>query len=387
MDFLRQFFAILRVNLSSVTARLGAVLTIIIGVACAVGALVSMLAMGIGAHRQAMADARPDRMQLVTAGTRGFQSNISRDEVTAVLDLPFIRKGVDGAPIVVLEAFVPVEGRRRVTGNRIYFPLLGVTPNITEYAPEIHFTEGRMFHRGLYELAASNPCVRQFVGFEMGAHRPIHGVDWTVVGHFDQGTGQQCVVFADVDTILSLFKRSSYNMIAAMLQSAQDDPRFRRAVEANPTLHLDVRSEPEGIEDAFKPLNALLNFASLFVGTIMAAGATLGAMNSLYAIVDARRQEFATLRSLGFGGAAIASSIVCESMLLAVPGALLGAALAWLFFNGLSASPFGFSFQLVVTPPLALLGIVWALGMGLLGGILPSIRAARVPLTTALRVN
>jgi putative ABC transport system permease protein len=119
----------------------------------------------------------------------------------------------------------------------------------------------------------------------------------------------------------------------------------------------------------------------------MAVGATLGAVNSLYAIVDSRRRELATLRAIGFRGLPIAASVICESMLLALPGAVLGGALAWIFFNGMAASPFGFSFQLSVTPHLALLGIVWALVMGLLGGVLPAIRAGRVSVTAALRAT
>ena len=125
--------------------------------------------------------------------------------------------------------------------------------------------------------------------------------------------------------------------------------------------------------------------ASYFVGTIMAIGATLGAVNSLYAIVDSRRRELGTLRAIGFGSGAIVASILCESLLFALPGALLGGALAWVFFNGLSASPFGYNFQLAVTSSLGLIGIAWALGMGLAGGLLPALRAARLPVATALR--
>jgi putative ABC transport system permease protein len=137
----------------------------------------------------------------------------------------------------------------------------------------------------------------------------------------------------------------------------------------------------------FKPLNSILDFASYFVGAIMAIGGTLGAINSLYAIVDSRRRELATLRAIGFRPGTIVAATLCESMLLAIPGALLGAALAWVLFNGLSASPFGYSFRLEVTPALALLGVIWALVMGLIGGILPAVRAARVPVTTALRAT
>jgi putative ABC transport system permease protein len=387
MNLTRQSLAVLVVNLAGLTQRKASVLTIIIGVTCAVGVLVSMLAMGAGARRQETGGVRADHAYLITSGERYGQSNISREEAAAILDLPGIRRGVQGEPIVVLESMVFIEGRRRVTGNRIYFPLVGVTPTLTQYHGEMRFTNGRMFKPGLHELVASNPCTRQFTGFEIGDRRPIHGSDWTVVGLFDQGQAQQCVVYADVDSIMSTFSRNTYSSVSVLLRSPADFDALRDAVKANPSLHLEAQHESDVVEDGFKQLNAILDFVSYFVGTIMAIGATLGAVNSLYAIVDSRRRELATLRAIGFGSAAIVVSTLFESILLALPGALLGGILAWALFNGLSASPFGYSFQLAVTPSLAVLGIVWALGMGLVGGLLPALRAARVPVTTVLRAT
>jgi putative ABC transport system permease protein len=387
MNFLRQLFAILLMNLSGVTQRIGSVLTIVIGVTCAVGVLVSMLAMGVGARKQELGNARDDRVILTTTGARFGQGSVTREEAAVVLGLPGIRQDAKGDPIVVLRSMVPIEGHRRVTGKRIYFPLIGVSATMADSAPEMRFTAGRRFSPGLHELVASNACARQFVGFEIGDRRPLHGSDWTVVGHFDQGQAQQCVVYADVDSIMTTFKRNTFSSMVVMLRSPADYASFRDAVSSNPTLHLDVRREREAIEEDFKPLNSLLKFVSLFVGTIIAIGATLGTINSLYAMVDSRRREMATLRAIGFGSGAVVLSVLLEAMLLALPGALLGSVLAWLLFNGLSASPFGYSFQLSVTLALAVLGIQWALAMGLLGGLLPALRAARTPVTVALRAT
>ena len=385
MTYPRQLFSLLTMNLSSIAQRAAPVITIIIGVACAVGVLVSMLAMGTGARRQELGNVREDRVVLSTMGTRSGDGNISRQEAAAILSKPGIRRGPSGEPIVVWESLVFIEGRRHITGNRIYFPLVGVTPSVIDYLPEVHFTEGRMFRPGLRELIVSNPCARQFTGFGLGDHRLIHGADWNIVGHFEQGDTQQCLVYADVDGIMSAFNRNTYSTVTVRLQSPQDFPAFREAVKSDPSLRLEVWHERETVEEAFKQLNSLLDFASYFVGTIMAVAATLGAVNSLYAIVDSRRRELATLRAIGFGSGVIAASILTESMLLAMPGALLGCGLAWLFFNGLSASPFGYSFQLAVTPNLAVLGIAWSLGMGILGGLFPALRASRLSVSTALR--
>jgi putative ABC transport system permease protein len=385
MKFLREIFALLLVNLSGVTQRLGSAFTILIGVTCAVGVLVSMLAMGAGAREQQVANVRPDRVVLTTRGTVQGQGSITKQEAAVILGLPGVRKDAKGDPIVVFQSMVPIEGRRRATDKRIYFPLVGVTSKMSELAADLRFTAGRAFEPGLHELVASNACRRQFVGFELGDRRLIRGSDWTVVGHFDQGRAQNCVVHADAETLMSAFSRTTYSSATLMLQSPADYPTLRAAVTGNPALRLDVQHEKDAVETAFKPLNSILNFVSFFVGTIMAIGATLGAVNSLYAIVDSRQREIATLRAIGFSPAAVVLAVLLESMLLALPGALLGSALAWLLFNGLAASPFGYSFRLSVTLSLAVLGIEWALAMGLLGGLLPALRAARMPVVTALR--
>ncbi|WP_129782038.1 ABC transporter permease [Peristeroidobacter soli] len=385
MKFFRELFAVLRVNLSSIPQRVGSALTILVGVTCAVGALVSMLAMGTGAREQQVANIRPDRVILTTKGTRFGQGSITKEEAAIILGLPGVRRNAAGAPIVMFQSMVPIEGRRRATDKRIYFPLVGVTATLPDLVPEMHFTAGRPFKSGLSELVATNACTRQFVGFELGDKRLLRGGDWTVVGLFDQGHGQDCVVYADASTLMSAFGRTTYSSAALMLRSPGDFDALRAAVSSDPRLRLDARREKEAIEENFKPLNAILNFVSYFVGTIMAIGATLGAVNSLYAMVDSRQREIATLRAIGFKSGPVILAVLIESMLLALPGAVLGSVLAWLLFNGLAASPLGYSFELSVTVSLAVLGIEWALAMGLLGGLLPALRAARLPVVTALR--
>jgi putative ABC transport system permease protein len=315
------------------------------------------------------------------------QRDIPLETAAAIRDLPGIRKGPDGKPIVVVESDVPLEGRRRITGARIYFPLIGVSDSLLPLVPELHFTAGHLFQRGLHELIVSNACARAFSGFETGSRRAIHGSDWTIVGQFDLGASQQCVAYADVDTLNSTFGRNSYEQMTLMLASPADYTTLKATALANPTLKVEVMHEREFVEHQFRQLLALLNFVSYFVGSIMAVGATLGAVNSLYAMVDTRRRELATLRAIGFSPGAIVASILCESVVLALPGALLGCALGWALFNDLSASPWGFSFQLAVTPQLAAIGIGWALAMGLVGGLLPALRAARIPVTEALRAT
>lgn len=386
MHFLRQFLALLQLNLASITARLGAVLTILVGVTCAVGVLVSMLAMSSGVRRQALADVRDDRASLGSPGARFGMGSVTRDQANTARDLPYLAKGADGRPVLLLESLVPIQARRRDSGARIYFPLIGVSPNLSAYRPELRLTAGRMFRPGLHELIASRSC-SQFAGFELNDKRSLHGSDWIIVGRFVLGHVQQCIVYADVETLMTTFSRETYSRLSVRLESGARYGAFARAVADNPALKLEAHSERELIELQMKDFTGLLKFIAVFVGSIMAIGATLGAINSLYAVVDARRRELATLRAIGFGSGPILASVLCESVLLALPGALLGGALAWLFFNHMAASPFGFSFELDVTAGLVALGIEWALVMGFIGGLLPGLRAARIPITAALRAT
>jgi putative ABC transport system permease protein len=387
MNIAKQFGALLRMSLSGIPTRLGLVSTIIVGVACAVGVLVSMLAMGVGARREALGNVRPDRVVLLQAQAPSpNQSTIPKDQAASVSALPGIRRNARGEPIVVPMATAFVQGRNRRDRSPIGFPIGGVSKEFTDFFPELRLTSGRLFQPGLRELIASNKCAEQFSDFATGDTRHMQGGDWAVVGNFAMGnTEGTCVVYTDLATLQSAFNRNTFTLIYVMLQSAASFDEFTRAVKANPTLKLSVKSQEQFATDSSGQLNGILNFVSYFVGGVMALAATIGAANSLYAIVDGRRREIATLRALGFDSIALVTSLLVESILLALPGALLGALAAWALFNGFQASPMGTSLRLAVTPSLALLGLGWALGMGLLAGLLPALRTSRAAVTVGLR--
>jgi putative ABC transport system permease protein len=387
MNLVKQFWALLCVNLAGIPARFGLVCTIVIGVACAVGVLVSMLAMGVGARQEAMGNVSPNRAVLTSVDAPSpAQSNIAQDAATLIRGLPGIRRNARGEPIIVFQATVFIQARSRIDRTQTGFPLIGMTPGLTDYQPELHITAGRMFTPGLHELIASNKCVRQYRDFDLGAKRHMRGGDWIVVGNFDLAS-TVCIVFGDGDTILSAFGRNTYNQANVLLESPAAFAQLSRALKANSSLHLKVQHEAEIFEQNMQQLNGILSFVSYFVGSIMALAATIGAANSLYAIVDGRRRDLAILRAVGFSSLPIIASFLSESILLALPGALIGALVAWLLFNGLLASPLGASFHMAVTPSLALLGLGWALCIGVIGGLLPALRAARVPVTVALRAT
>lgn len=385
----KEFAAILQMNLLSHGQRPGLAATIVFGVTCAVAVLVAMLAMGAGARSQTMSDIRDDRVIVVSKGAQSaMQSAVPKGTADMIPDVPGIRLGANGKPIAIREALVMVEARRKADLARINFPLYGVSPGLTELRPELQLTAGRLFQPGLHEIIASDVCAREYVGFLVGDTHSIRGSDWRIVGHFSTGhTGGMCKLYADADSVMSAFNINNINQVTVMLQSAEAFNTFQAALAADPRLRLEVKRERDVIAQESQQVTGILDFASYFIGAIMAIGATLGAVNSLYAIVDSRRRELATLRAIGFRSPPIIASIIVESIVLALPGALLGAAVAWIGFDGLSASPNGVSFHLAVTPALVTVGILWALCMGLIGGFPPALRAARMPITNALRAT
>ncbi|HEY6455487.1 MAG TPA: ABC transporter permease [Steroidobacteraceae bacterium] len=389
MHFLKQLGMLLRMNLLGVPQRLGLACTTVIGVTCAVGVLVAMLAMGVGARREAMGNVRPDRASVLSVDAVGpGQSDIPKQIAALISNLPGIRRNASGQPIAVPQTFVFVQARRKDSGSLVGFPVTGAGAGLTDYAPELHLTAGRMFRAGLLELIASNNCAHRYQHFGVGDQQLIQGVGWLIVGNFDLGhSSRSCDVYADADTVLSAFKRSSYNDVNVMLRSPAAFDELVNAIKGNPLLQVKVEHEAQLAQAGVQQVNGILNFISYFVGAILAVGATIGAANSLYALVDSRRRELATLRAVGFSGVPVMAATLMEAIVLAIPGALIGAGLAWLFFDGLTASPLGFSFHLAVTPYLAALGIGWALGIGVISGLLPAVRAARVPVTVALRAK
>ncbi len=194
-------------------------------------------------------------------------------------------------------------------------------------------------------------------------------------------------MIGDPDTVLAAFDRNAFQSVTAELTSPAAFKTFKDSLTSNPQLQVDVKWESDYVRDQLQQLTVLLNFVAYFVGSIMAVGAVFGAINTMYSAVDARAREIATLRAIGFGGMAVVVSVLVESLILAVPGALLGAAIAWILFNGSAAHIASLSFPLVVTPGLVLLGVIWSLVIALIGGFAPSIRAARLPVAAALRAT
>ena len=383
---LKQTAVLLRMSLGGLRGRLGPTLVTFIGTLCVVGVLISMLSMGAGARQQAVQGSRADRAYVVRPKAEGGGS-LTREEVLAAEDGPGIKRDTDGKPLAAAVVVAFMEGRKRLDESRVSFPVFGVQPKYFAVYPEVHLTAGRMFQRAVHELIVGKIRYTEEQGFEIGDRVRLWGNDWTVVGHFESPGWNDAVLLTDAETLLSAHQLNRFQSVEVVLNSPAALNELDRALKANPTLHVEARYEADVKREESKSLTGLLDFVSYFVGAVMAAGATVGAVNAMYVLVDNRRRELATLRAIGFSSGPIVTAVLIESVIMALPGAVVGAVISWILYNGHHVSPFGAAFDLTVNGSIVTLGITWALAMGLLGGILPALRAARVSVTDALRAS
>ncbi len=386
MHALRQTIALTGSAIRSIPSRLGASLVTVIGVTTVMAVLVALLSLGEGVQYLAGKNVRADRVAVLSRGAASAPNSIlPRDWIATLSDAPGIKKDPQGKPLGTAGTLVQVDvvTKDNQRGN-VY--LIGMT-NPLVY-PELRIHAGRFYQPGVHEIIVSKAVRDKYKNMDIGGQISLRGSPWKVVGVFeDVGGFFDLNVFADSESVLSAFGRNAFQQFVAVLDSPAAFAKFKQSVTSNPTLTVDVKTEAESRQDTVKGLKGLLDFISYFVGGLMAIGAACGALSSLYAAVDARRREIATLRAIGFGSGPVVLSVLVEGMVLAVPAAFLGALIAWVLFNGNVVSTVGLTFPLAVTPHLVLVSLFWSLTIALIGGFLPAIRAADLPVATALRAT
>ena len=390
---LRGALAITLLNLAAIPRRLGSSLVIVIGIAGVVGVLISVLAMAQGFLDTMGHTGSPDRAIVLRGGSNSeLASTISRDNAQAIADAKGVKIDPSGHAIQSAEMVAIVDQPLRQSGTTANLTFRGVGPQAFELRPGLKLVAGRMFTPGLREVIVGKAAQTQFSGLDIGSHLTIRDSDWTVVGTFDCDDSHSSEMMADVDTVLAAYRRTLFQSVTVMLQSADAFDGFKSALTGDPRLMVEVLREPDYYARLSEQLGKILTFIGYVVGGIMAVGALFGALNTMYSAVSARTLEIATLRAIGFGAVPVLISVFVEALLLSLIGAVIGAALAWLFFNGnavnsLSGNFTQVVFRLEVTPRLMLLGIVWAAVIGLFGGLFPALRAARRPVVEALRAG
>lgn len=392
MNLFRQVGAVTSMNLRSLPQRASTSLVIVIGIAGVVAVLVSVLAMSTGMIQALQNTGRNDRAIVLRNGsTTEISSALSRDVAPLIVDAPGVKRGADGKAIASTEGMRMVNLRRREDDAEVGVAFRGASQGVWALRPEMKLVEGRVFRPALNEVIVGKALQSEFKNLEIGDEIRTKQATWTVVGVFSSGGDfHESELIADVDTMNSADQRG-YQTITVMLESPGALQTFKDFLSANPALAVDVERESDFFARQSETVGKVIKIVAYIVGGIMAIGAIFSALNTMYSAVSARVREIATLRALGFGSFAMVISVLAEALLLSLIGGLLGAFIAFLFFNGHSVSTSAGSqgthhlvFELAVNWQLVMVGIVWSCVIGLIGGLFPAIRAARLPVAKAL---
>jgi putative ABC transport system permease protein len=397
MSSLNQIVQIALINLRTLPQRLGTSLVVVVGIAGVVGVLVSVLAMGEGFRHTLASTGRPGRVIMLRSGSDAeMSSGIARDQATLLASLPGIARDEAGRPLASAELVVMVDLPRRGQTDPTNVPFRGVQPTAFGVRDELRIVEGRALARGVREVIVGRKAAREFAGLSVGSRIAFRDSDWTVVGIFASGGDvHESEIWADAEVALSAFRRTGFQSVTAVLTdtSPAGVEALRAAIARDRRLSVNALREPEYYAKQASVLSKLIGVLGYSVATFMAIGATFGALNCMYSAIASRQTEIATLRAIGFGGAPVVASVMIEALVLALVGGVLGGTLAYVYCDGATLSTLNFNtfsqvaFDFRVTPGLLARGLVWALVIGVAGGLLPAIRAARVPVTVALRTG
>ena len=390
---LRQVIAVASLNIRSSLRRWRTSLVIVVGLAGVVAVFTALLAMATGFETTLEATGRTDRVLILSGGSAiEVNSGLDRNSTEVLEQEPGIQVGADGKPLASAELVVVAElARRQDSRNGANITVRGVEPSGFVLRPQLRIIAGRNFKSGLRELIVGRGIVRQFKGAELGDVLRMRGSDWTVVGIFESGDAHESELWTDAGVARSAFGRGgSSSSVLAALDGTTGLDKLKGAIGADPRLSVDVVREQDYFSSRTKRFRRNLGFLVEVVTVIMALGAIFAALNSMYTVVASRSKEIATLRAIGFGTLSVVASVMLEALLLALVGGIVGVLIAYVGFNNLSTSTLDGNFTQVVfdfkvTPMLAVRGLVIAVVVGMIGGLLPAVRAARLPVTASLR--
>jgi putative ABC transport system permease protein len=387
----RQAWSVTKVGIATIPQRIGSSSVIIVGIAGVVGVLVALLAMAEG-FRQTLQQTGDAETAIVMRGgaTAELSSGISRDDATLIAQLPGILKDAQGKPIASPELVVVANIPKKGTATDANVEIRGVGEQAFALRPNVKIVSGKKFGQGLRELVVGKGALAQFAGLEAGSSINLGNQQWAITGVFESGDAHESELWGDVETVSTTYRRQGYQSVTARLTSPEALDQLNAGIAAEPRLKVDAKTTSDYYSAQSENLTKVIRVMGIVIGVIMGIGAVFGALNTMYAAVATRAREIATLRAIGFRGLPVVVSVLLETMLLALAGGLLGAAVAWLIFNNYTVSTLGANFSQVVfafkvSPALVGSGLKWALAIGFIGGLFPALRAARLPVTTALR--
>lgn len=395
MRWLSQVAAVTWMSLKTLGQRRASSAVAVLGIAGVVAVFVAVLSIAAGFRSVMAGTGSPTTVIVLRAGSDSeMVSGLNREQTRIVADAPGVLRTASG-PVASPELFVIVDLPKRSTGTQANVPLRGVEEAAFAVRDGLEIVDGRRFTAGRNEIIVGRGAAASFAGLEVGSELTMGKNTWTVVGHFDAGgTVPDSELWTDAKVLQPAYRRGdTFQSVYVELESPDAFDSFKDALTTDPRLEVSVQRESEYFAAQSETMVRIIRGLGFTAAVLMGLAAFFGALNTMFTAVAGRTREIATLRALGFKGGPVVISVLCESLLLGLVGGVVGGGLAYLAFDGYRASTLNFqsfsqvAFAFDVTPDLLVAGIVYALAMGLVGGLLPAWRAARMPVVDGLRAS
>jgi putative ABC transport system permease protein len=390
---LKQLSAVTSMNLRNVSERAASTVVALVSIAGVVMVLIGVLSIAAGFRVVLDQSGQPDVAIVLRDGaTDEMGSSLGNAQTRIITDSSDVARDADG-PIVSPELYVVVDVPLLRTGTAANVPLRGVGPQAPKLRKNFRIVEGRNFTPGTFEVLVGRGASLQFAGLTVGNRVRWGNTEWNVVGIFeDGGSVSESEVWTDATVLQGVYNRgSSYQSMRVRLTSAGAAASFEKTLADDPRLNVKSVTEKAYYAEQSRTLQTLVRTIGITIAALMGLGAIFAALNTMYSAVSARTREIATLRALGFGSTPVVMSVLTEALLIGVVGGIAGMLISYFAFNGVRASTMNFStfsqitFAFTVTPEILVTGLVYALALAFIGGLLPSLRAANLPITTGLR--
>jgi putative ABC transport system permease protein len=393
VNWLAQIAALTSFNLRTLSQRLGSLASMVFGIAGVVGVFIGVFSIAEGFRRTMTISGKSDTALVMRSGSDTEMSSImNRDEARVIADVEGVAR-TNGVALASSELFVIINLPKRSTNTDANVPLRGIEPPAFDVRGDVEIVEGRRFEWGKTEVIAGQGAAAEFKGLEIGSAIPVGREKWQVVGIFTANGGiAESEIWTDAGVLAPAYRRgNTLQAVYARLDSPDRFQEFKDRLTSDPRLNVKVERQTDYYADQSTAITRLITTVGFPIAALMGIGAVFGALNTMYSAVSSRTREIATLRALGFGSGPIVTSVLLEALLLAMVGGLIGAGLAYVAFDGFRAATMNWqsfsqvTFAFEVTPRLLGRGIFYAVAIGLVGGLLPAVRAARLPISAALR--
>lgn len=388
-----QIGAVTAMNLRNLSSRLTSSVVALVGIAGVVAVLIGVLSIGEG-FRAVLDQSGAEDVAIVlrSGATDEMGSNLTQAQTRVIADAADVARDADG-PIVSPELYVIVDVPLNTTGSAGNVPLRGVSQQAQKLRQGFRIVEGRPFTPGKFEVIVGRGAREQFGGLAVGSELKWGTTDWIVTGVFaDQGSVAESEIWTDTSVLQNAYNRgTTYQSTRVKLTSSKALESFKNQLTSDPRLNVRLFTEKAYYQEQSRQLVTLVRTVGITIAVLMGLGAMFAALNTMYSAVSARSREIATLRALGFGRMPVVASVLVESMIIGLIGGVIGMVVAYFAFNGIRASTINFAsfsqitFAFTVTPTLMALAVGYALLLAFIGGLLPSVRASRLPIATGLR--